>query len=100
MVPDNKNVKILPGHVALNAKVGGVNNWGKAIFCSPNLQTSMSYSQKLQDKENNQVWGIIFEVRVRPKSYNTLGNISKNVPNEIRVDNANNICVLFVWFIN
>ena len=53
MVPDNKNVKILPGHVALNAKVGGVNNWGKAIFCSPNLQTSMSFSQKLQDKENN-----------------------------------------------
>ena len=57
------------GHIALNRRVGSIDNWANAIFISPSIfyAADIVYSERIFS--DNQRWCVLIEARVKPGSF-------------------------------
>ena len=64
-------IKPLKGHVQLNKKLAGFDNWAKTIFVSPSIFYAghPAYARKIISDADNKEYSVLIETRLRPGSY-------------------------------
>ena len=109
------------GHVALNRRVGSIDNWANAIFISPSIfyAADKVYSERIFS--DGRRWCVVVEARVKPGTFTrhkqTLLNQRDLLPNEpqfleyrvavksdedfiLRVESNSNVIVTALVFVN
>ena len=66
---NGKEIKPLDGHVKLNTKVAGFDNWAKAIFVSPSIFYAGHPAYARTIFSSNIEYSILVETRVKPGSF-------------------------------
>ena len=64
-------IKPLKGHVQLNKKLAGFDDWAKTIFVSPSIFYAghPAYARKIISDADNEEYSVLIETRIRPGSY-------------------------------